>query len=263
VGDEPPPLPPVDVDGCRFRTVLGDARRRLAGRAVRRPASFAAAILVAIVVLGVVAPTGDGVFVPSVLEDLQARLPLGLDQLDVLQVLLLPFLVMALAELVRGGLHARRTAAATLRIGAGGRLVQDDGGEEHVDLDHLLHVDVAPNRAFIDLNERTPIGSVLVLRLSDATGAIVDVNPGMWRSEDELVEVIRRYVHEGHCAVTPEAAERYDLPVRGRHGHDASAEDGPALEGLPPRTEQERESRLRGLGIEMERGDGGAPGDAT
>jgi hypothetical protein len=250
-----PELPELDRQGCRLATGLGAQRRDLARRAVRRPAAFGLAGVVLLIVLGVLQPTADGALVPRVLDDLRAALPLGLDRLDMLQVLLLPFLAMAAFETARGVRHARRTAAASLRIGAGGRLVQHDGIEEHVDLDHLLAVDVAPNEAFTDLNERTPIGSILVVRLADATGAVVDVNPGMWEDEAALVDVIRHYVWHGHASVTPEAAERYRLPVRGRHGHAAHAEEGSALEGLPPHSEEEREARLRALGIDIERTD--------
>lgn len=262
--DLPAPPPETDDRGCRLRTGVGPQRRALARRTVRRPAVALLGGLVVFVLLGLTQPTVDGAFVPRLIEDLHAGLPLGLSELDLLQLLVLPFLGMALYETVRGVRYARRTRAAELRIDAGGRLLQTDGETEHIDLDHLLHVDVAPNRAFTDLNERIPVGSVLVLRLTDATGGEVDVNPGMWEQEATVVEVIRHYAWHGHAAITPEAAERYRLPVRGRHGEAASAEVGPALEGLPPRSEAELEAPLRARGIEVERGsgEGDGPDDA-
>jgi hypothetical protein len=254
---EPPPLPDVDADGWRLVTALGAQRRALARRAVGRPAGFLAAALFAVALFAWWRPLRD-IVVPPLLDDVRAALPLGLDRLDLLALLTLPFAVMAAVALALGVAHARRTAAARLRVGGGGRLIQADGAEEHVDLEHLLDVDVAPNRAFTDLNERIPVGSVLVLRLTDATGARVDVNPGMWAEEDTLIAIIRRYVWDGHAAVSPEAAERYGLPVRGRHGEAAHPGEGPALRGEPPHSDEEREARLRALGIEVQRGEPGA-----
>ncbi len=84
----------------------------------------------------------------------------------------------------------------------------------------------------------------------------MDVNPGMWTEEHTIVDIIRRYAWEGHATITREAAERHDLPVRGRSGdhHDHAGEElRPALEGLPAHSEAELEAPLRERGIEVQR----------
>jgi hypothetical protein len=248
-------LPP-EVE-LRLVSGVGRERRAMAQRTLRRPAVGLLIAVAVFALMGAWEPTADGALVPPAVDELQRDLPLGMDELDLTQLLVLPFIVIAAVGVVHGALQHRTAAKASLRIHRTGRLIQADGGrEEHVDLDHLLHVDVAPNRALTDVNERRPVGSLLVLRLRDATGSEVDVNPGMWAQEGRIVDIIRRYAWDGHATITREAAERYDLPVRGRSGdhHDHADEDlGPALEGLPARTEAQREAPLRERGIEVQR----------
>lgn len=247
----PPPLPLADDRGCRLRTRVSAERRRLVRRTLVRPLLLLLMLVGVFVVLGVTRPTADGPLIPEVLEAVLAALPGLLSGLDPLQVLLAPFLLIGLFEVARGARYARRTARAVLHVNITGRLVQTDGITEHVDLDHLLHVDVAPNRAFTDLNERTPVGSTLVLRLTDATGAEVDVNPGMWAEEQAVVDIVRHHAWHGRCAITAEAAERYALPVRDPHGEPAPT--GASTQLGPPRTEEEREAALLARGIDVER----------
>lgn len=248
---QPPPLPPaMDDKGCLLMTRVGFQRRRLVRRTLGRPLVFLAGVLGLFLLLGVTRPTADGPLVPP-LEDLLAAAPGVLARLDPLQVLLLPFVLIALFLVARGVRHARRTAQAVLHVNVTGRLVQRDGVTEHVDLAHLLHVDVAPNRAFTEINERTPVGSTLVLRLTDATGAEVDVNPGMWAEEQAVIDVIRHHAWHGRAAITAEAAERYQLPVRDPHGEPAP--EGASSQLGPPRSEEEREAASRARGIDLER----------
>jgi hypothetical protein len=256
---EPPALPDLPPHTeIRMSTGVSRERRRLARRSFLRPAVALAVAGAAFVAAGVLRPT-DGALLPQAVEELQARLPAATDELDLLQLLVVPFLVIAAIAVLRGARQMRTAARAQLRIRRTGRLQQADGGsEEHVDLDHLLLVDVAPNRALTEINERTPIGSLLVLRLRDATGAQVDVNPGMWQEEGHLLAVIRHYASQGHASITAEAARRYDLPVRDRAGdlHDhAHADDDlrPALEGTPAHGEAQLQAPLRERGIEVQR----------
>jgi hypothetical protein len=248
----PPALPAADREGCILRTRVGPQRRSVVRRALLRP-SIALGIGVAtLIALGVYRPTADAL--PSdLLDEVMGVLPGALAELDPLQVLLLPFLLFAAWLVARGLRHRRLAADAVLSIDVTGRLVQVDGHGEHVDLDHLLHVDVAPNAALVELNERTPVGSLLVFRLTDATGAVVDVNPGMWEAKQAIIDVVRHYAWHGDAAITPEAAERYALPVRGRDGHEHLAEEGAALEGHRPRDEGELEAPLRRAGLQLER----------
>jgi hypothetical protein len=254
-------LPPADSRGRLLRTRVTGQRRRLVRRAFGFPTVLLALGLLLFIVLGITQPDAQAA-VPRFVEDLQARLPGPLSRLTALQLVLLPFLAIAAFEVARGFRFARSTWEAQLVITADGRLEQRDGEVEHVDLGYLTEVDVIPNSAFEDLNERSPVGSPELLRLSDASGAVLDVNPGMWLEQEQLLEVIDRFVRTGHAMVTPAAAEYYDLPVRGRHG-----EDGPDLseQELPPGMfpfrqgtssggEAELEAPLRERGIEIQRG---------
>ncbi len=255
----PPPPPEPDDRGIRFTTRVSAARRRLVRRVLLVPLVLLVAEVIAFIVLGVVRPTADGPLIPEPFDDLLARAPGILADLDPLQIALLPFILMGLFVVWRGVRYSLRTSQAVLTINESGRLVQTDGWTEHVDLDHLLDVDVAPNRAFTDLNERTPVGSPVVLRLRDATGGIVDVNPGMWEHEEQLVDIVRHYVWHGRAAVTADAARLYGLPVRYRHG-EAAPTGGVGPDGSPPHSEDEREAAVREGGIDLRRLDPGPDG---
>lgn len=241
-----PPLPPADLFGCMLRTRVSRQRRRLVRRAFVVPAALLLLGLVLFVLLGIF-QAGAEALVPEPFERLTDGLPGPLSSLTALQVTLVPFLLIAGWLTARGARFARSTWEALLTITDDGRLEQRDGTVERIELDYLIDVDVAPNRAFTELNEQAPIGSVLVLRLTDASGATVDVNPGMWFEQQAIIDIIRHYVHNSTSRVSREAAERYDLPQRSGTG------GVPASESTTTGDEAELQAPLRQLGIEVER----------
>jgi hypothetical protein len=260
-------LPAPDRRGRLLRSRVTTQRRRLVRRAFAVPTLLLVGGLTSFIAIGVMG-LDDGLALPDLVEDLQARLPRPLSALTPLQLALLPFLAIATFEVVRGYRFARSTWAAQLVITADGRLEQRDLHVERVDLGYLTEVDVVPNATFEDLNERSPIGSPLLLRLTDASGTTIDVNPGMWVEEERLVEVIDRFVRDGHAMVTTAAAESYGFPVRARHGElgpELAAQDlpqrsVPSRQGTASGTDAELEAPLRELGIEIERGAEVEPG---
>lgn len=241
-----PPLPPADRRGCILRTRVSRERRRLVRRAFVLPATLLLIGLVAFVALGIVRPDA-GALVPEAFEAFTDGLPGPLSGLSVLQVTLLPFLVIGAWQTGRGMRYARRTWDAQLTVTDDGRLEQRDGVVERIELDYLIDVDVAPNRAFTELNERAPVGSLFSIRLTDATGATVDVNPGMWFEEQAVTDIIRHYVHDSTARVSSDAAARYGMPQRSGTGAV------PLGEGTTADGEPELEAPLRQLGIEVQR----------
>jgi hypothetical protein len=260
-------LPPPDQRGRLLRTRVARDRRRLVRRAFAFPAMLLLLGLILFIFLGITQPDA-GAAVPDLLEGLRERLPGPLGRLTPLQFVLLPFLGIGAYEVARGARFARCTWEAQLTVTEDGRLEQRDAEVEHVDLGYLTEVDVEPSSAFEELNERSPIGSPLLLRLTDASGTTVCVNPGLWHEEEALLEVIDRFVRAGHATVSPAAAESYGLPLRGRHGEegpDPSAQELPPEvipvgQGTSPSSEAEVEAALRERGIEIQRGPQVEPG---
>jgi hypothetical protein len=253
----PPPLPPADRTGCLLRTRVSRQRRRSAQRAFGTRVGVLLGAVAVVVVLGVLEPEG-GVLAPEWYEQLRAGLPGPLGALSALQLAALPFIAMAAWQAWTAWRFARCSAAAHLSITVDGRLEQRDDAVQRLELAHLVDVDVAPNSAFMELNEGVPIGSLFVLRLTDASGATVDVNPRMWAEAEAVTDIVRHHIITGRASITEDAAERYDLPLRGRHGEEhghGHLSRGGRPPGKRPASglEPELEAPLRELGIEVQR----------